>query len=646
MTMQALRRSCLTAVLLLAPAAAGAAPTVPQMLAIKPAVEGAAVEYDVPTDQAAIAACVVEPSQAPSGWVLRDGQGKILRKFVAVGGPGINQWRYYQDGFEVYREFDSDSNKTVDEARWMNSAGTRIAAIAEKNRIVSWKRISAEEASKVLVQAIVANDPALAETVMAQPDELTAMGIPATEVERAEKALAARAQALAALKKGLAGWDQKTVWLRFDAPMPHVIPSDASAGLKGDLTLYENAVILAGQAGGVAPGNQTAFLQSGELVKVGETWKFVDLPRAINPANNVPVVAMEGGIRSAVYRESGGPGGNNPVQEEAIRALANYDNANADKLNNANKQVVADYYIKRVPYLRAVEQASKNPDEILTYVKQKIDCVASAYQTGVYPEGLKRLKAIEAERVKYSSYAAFRRINADFNLEGENQANPVASQNRWMKDMKQFLEDFPKSDEEPEVLFQLASTNEFSGEEAEARTYYGRLVSAFPDTLPGKKAAGALRRLDSVGKALAIRGKTLDGPTIDSSQLKGKTVLIAFWATSVKAWKQDAPEIAKIYDKMKAKGFEVISVCLDNDAASLTSFLKETPLPWPTIFEPGGMESRLGVEFGIVALPTMILIDADGKAINRAMRNAADLDIQLEKALAGKSAGVAARAEN
>ncbi len=244
---------------------------------------------------------------------------------------------------------------------------------------------------------------------------------------------------------------------------------------------------------------------------------------------------------------------------------------------------------------------------------------------------------IEAEKTKYSSYAAFRRINADFNLEGENQANPVAAQNRWMKDMKQFLEDFPKSDEEPEVLFQLASTNEFSGEEAEARTYYGRLVSGFPETLPGKKAAGALRRLDSVGKPLAIRGKTSDGPTIDSAQLKGKTVLIAFWATSVKAWKQDMPEIAKIYDKLKPKGFDVVSVCLDNDAASLAAFLKDNPLPWPTIFEPGGLESRLGVEFGIVALPTMILVDADGKVINRAMRNAADLDIQLEKALAGKA---------
>lgn len=129
-------------------------------------------------------------------------------------------------------------------------------------------------------------------------------------------------------------------------------------------------------------------------------------------------------------------------------------------------------------------------------------------------------------------------------------------------------------------------------------------------------------------------------------QLKGKTVLIAFWATSVKAWKQDAPEIAKIYDRMKSKGFEVVSVCLDNDAAVLASFLKDSPLPWPTIFEPGGLESRLGVEFGIVALPTMILIDADGKVINRAMRNAADLDIQLEKALAVKAPGVAARPEN
>ena len=64
----------------------------------------------------------------------------------------------------------------------------------------------------------------------------------------------------------------------------------------GDLLLYENAIIFAGASDG-AKADKTAFLQASELVKIGDTWKFVDLPRAINPANPAPLIAMEGGNR-------------------------------------------------------------------------------------------------------------------------------------------------------------------------------------------------------------------------------------------------------------------------------------------------------------------------------------------------------------
>ena len=561
------------------------------MLRFRPVVQGAAVDYEIPTDAAVIAACKYEASVAPAppGHILRDGQGKTLRRFVDTdGNRKLDQWSYFQDGFEVYREVDLDQDEKVDEARWLNGGGTRVAAVVE-NKILSWKRISAEEASKVLVQAVVDNDPALLETVMATPDELAALGVPAAEVERAASSAKGRAEAIGALRKGLVGWTKGTVWLRFDVPMPHVIPSDATAGLKGDLTLYENAVILAGPAGG-APADKSSFLQASEVVKVGDGWKFVDLPRAINPNVNNPVVAAAGGIRDAVYRDSGGPAGADPAQQEAIQALAKYDNANADVLAGNDLKAQAGYYRGRVPHLRAVEKVTTKPDEALSYAKQAIDCVGNAYQTGFYPDGLKILQTLEEKKEKLSSYAAFRRLNADFNLENANQANPVAAQNRWMKDMKAFLDAFPKSDEEPEVLFQLASTNEFNGEEKDARDYYTRLVAEYPNALPGKKAAGALRRLDSVGASIAVKGKALDGQTVDSTQLRGKTVLVAFWATSVPAARKDLPEIAKIYDKNKAKGFEVVSVCLDSDAKALAEFLKESPLPWPTVFEAGGLE--------------------------------------------------------
>jgi hypothetical protein len=81
-------------------------------------------------------------------------------------------------------------------------------------------------------------------------------------------------------------------------------------------------------------------------------------------------------------------------------------------------------------------------------------------------------------------------------------------------------------------------------------------------------------------------------------------------------------------------------VNLDNERADLDAFIKEHQITWPQIFEPGGMESRLAIEYGIISLPTMFLLDADGKVINRNLRTAVDVDRQVEKVLTPKQAGV------
>ena len=93
-------------------------------------------EYDTPSEPAAVSACkvesVVNDQNRSIGYILRDGQGKLLRRFVAArGGRSIDTWSYYQDGFEVYREEDLDGDRSLDECRWLNCGGTRIAKIEQ-----------------------------------------------------------------------------------------------------------------------------------------------------------------------------------------------------------------------------------------------------------------------------------------------------------------------------------------------------------------------------------------------------------------------------------------------------------------------------------------------------------------------------------
>ena len=606
-----------------------------ELLKFNPTQKG--VDYDTPADKAAVDACKVELVQndqkRPIGYALRDGQGKMLRKFVNIRGQNnsLDQWSYYQDGFEVYREDDLNNDGHLDEARWLNMGGTRHGVVV-KDRIADWKRISAEEASKVLVQALVSADMGLLGSVLASPEDLTALGVPKAEVDRVAGNLARRLEMVKVLRGTLVGWDGQTVWSRFDGTMPHVIPADTAAGLKGDLTLYENAVIFVGQPNGMGDPTKYAYLQAGEMLKVGDAWKFIDLPRAVDP--NKPVLTQfDGGIRATLFRESASGPAQDPKLAEAIQALGTYDTQNAEALGAGDRKTLAQFYVGRIPLLRSVVTLTASPEEKLLYNKQIADSLALAYQTGLYPKGPELLDALVAEKGPIASYATYRKIMAENAVEAEQPgANPLALQKDLLAKLEGFLAAYGKGDEAPEVLLQLASFNEFNAEEERARTFYNRLATDFPETEAGKKAAGALKRLDLVGKPFDLKGPGLNGATIDAAAARGKTLLVTFWATWAEPAKRDLPDLIKLYNaKHKADGLEIIGVNLDNDRETLDAFLKANPTPWPQVFEPGGMDGRLADEYGIISLPTMILVDPQGKVINRNIRTAAELERQLEK---------------
>ena len=411
--------------LIMVPAIAGAQNTPRKLLEIAPALKKG-VEYDTPTDPAAINACKVETvfsaPKRPIGYALRDGQGKLLRKFIDSDGNGfMDQWSFYQDGFEVYRETDRTNDKSPDECRWLNAGGTRVGVLKD-GKITAWKRISAEEASKVLVQALVAGDLGLLETVLATPDELAKLGVPKGEVDQVTAAAGQRFEQANALIKGLAasGWNRDFVWNRLDGNMPHVIPADADTGLAQDVMLYENAVVFAGPASGEVDTRKVAFLQVPEMIKLGEVWKFVELPRAIAPDKPV-VAAIEGGIRSWIFRSQlgAGPAGpQSPELDAALKELANFDQTAGNVLAGGDKKAIAQFHVDRVRLLGAVVKAAKGPEEQSTYKKQIVDSLVAAVQTGLYATGAKVVDQLVAEDKsgKLAPYAAFRKIGADFAL--------------------------------------------------------------------------------------------------------------------------------------------------------------------------------------------------------------------------------------
>ncbi|MHB1562242.1 MAG: hypothetical protein ACYC61_32755, partial [Isosphaeraceae bacterium] len=351
------------------------------LLALNPKLAG--VDFDTPTGKA-VDACKVEVVTVQNrriGYALRDGQGKMLRRFVATRGAKMDQWSYYQDGFEVYREVDLDGDQALDEARWMNAGGTRIAMV-KRGKIVGWKQLSAEESSKVFVQGLVqamgpGGDTSLLESVMATPDELAAAGLPKEVVDRAAAAAASRGEQVAALAKSLSGWSRQTVWNRFDGTFPHVLPADPAGGLEKDVVVYENAMIFPGlassQADAAAAPPRIAFLQIPDVIKLGDTWKLIELPRAIDPEK--PVVSAVSGLRSMIYNRANNVQPRDEAVDKALQALADYDGKNAQLLQAGSSRERARYYVGRVKFLRDVVAASKSAEDRLIYDKQVVDSV-------------------------------------------------------------------------------------------------------------------------------------------------------------------------------------------------------------------------------------------------------------------------------
>src|SRR5437868_1941234 len=93
-----------------------------------------------------------------AGYVLRDPQGKLVRRFFDTVGDGhIHLWSYYKDGIEVYREIDSKGSGKPDQFRWVNSGGSRWGIDRNEDGIIDeWKAISPEEVGQELLIAVTA----------------------------------------------------------------------------------------------------------------------------------------------------------------------------------------------------------------------------------------------------------------------------------------------------------------------------------------------------------------------------------------------------------------------------------------------------------------------------------------------------------
>lgn len=126
-------------------------------------------------------------------------------------------------------------------------------------------------------------------------------------------------------------------------------------------------------------------------------------------------------------------------------------------------------------------------------------------------------------------------------------------------------------------------------------------------------ASGFLYRAGLFNKPVILHFVAMDGREVDLSKMRGKVVLIDFWGTACVPCVAELPQIKTAYDKFHEKGFEVIGISFDTDRARLQRFIKENGLSWPQAFEgKQGLENKYGQEFGIRAIPAVLVLDKSG----------------------------------
>jgi thiol-disulfide isomerase/thioredoxin len=139
-----------------------------------------------------------------------------------------------------------------------------------------------------------------------------------------------------------------------------------------------------------------------------------------------------------------------------------------------------------------------------------------------------------------------------------------------------------------------------------------------------------------VGERAVLKGPTLDGKTFDVAELRGKVVLVDFWATWCGPCRKEVPNLRALHERYHDQGFQIVGVSLDNSRPLLVHFVEAEEMNWPQIFVQRDRDGQnpIARRYGVDAIPHTLLLDREGRIVASALRGS-----HLERAVTNVLAG-------
>ena len=144
----------------------------------------------------------------------------------------------------------------------------------------------------------------------------------------------------------------------------------------------------------------------------------------------------------------------------------------------------------------------------------------------------------------------------------------------------------------------------------------------------------ALASTRQLAKApLQLKFKAIDGTEVDLAKLRGKVVLVDFWATWCGPCRMEMPNVVAAYNQLHTNGFEIVGVSLDQSKDRLLAYAQQAGMTWPEYFDGKGWGNEISSGFGINSIPAAWLVDKKG-VVRTTQARGANLAEQVKMLLA------------